>query len=81
MTIHRGRSPNDRTLRQAEDDARRDYDRIAHGHSVTWTVQVFEGRIFFWCSCPSSGPRSGAELEKHIEFEVRKERIPKPAKR
>ena len=72
---------HDRTLKDAELDAQRDYARLAHGHIVSWSLQIFTGTVMYSCSCDSPGPRTSEQLDQHILTAIRKARGPNPYKR
>lgn len=71
----------DRTLKDAEEDARRDFARLAHGHIVSWSIDIFRGTVRYTCSCSSPGPRDAQQLDQHLLSAVRSARGPKPYKR
>ena len=72
----------DRTLKDAEQDAQRDYARLAQIHEPTWSIDIFTGIVRWTCSCPSPGPRNAAAMDSHLLAEVKKARGPvRPPKR
>jgi hypothetical protein len=80
MVVNRGPStsdPNDRTLKEAEQDAQRDYARLLHAHSPSWSIDIFAGIVRWSCSCDHPGPRNAAAMDKHILEAIRAERGPK----
>lgn len=66
----------DRTLKQAEADAKRDYARLAHGHIASWSLDIFKGTIRWTCSCDSPGPRDAADMDRHLLMVIKKARGP-----
>ena len=66
---------SDRTFRAAVDDAQRDFARLLHEHSPTWSLDLL-GMLRWTCTCPNPGPRNTAALETHILEAVRKARGP-----
>ncbi len=85
MTVNESlpRSPNDRSLKEAEEEAQRDFARLLHAHSPSWSLDIFTGMVRWTCSCPSPGPRNAAAMDTHILAEVKKARgaIRPPQKR
>lgn len=71
----------DRTLKDAEQEAARDYARLAHGHMASWSIDIFQGTVRWTCSCDSPGPRNAAQMDDHLLVAVRKARGPNPYKR
>lgn len=68
--------PTDRTLRQAQDEAQRDFARLLGEHSPAWGIDTFTGSVLWACSCNSPGPYRNSELDRHILQAVRKARGP-----
>jgi hypothetical protein len=69
-------SEHDRSLKQAEQEAQRDFARLAHLHDISWSVHVFEGTIRFYCAC-SGRPFTAVKLDKHLLEMATAARIPK----
>jgi predicted metal-binding transcription factor (methanogenesis marker protein 9) len=82
MSIIHGTPSHDRTLKEAEDAAQRDFARLLHGHSPSWGIDTWTGSVLWACSCNSPGPYNHAALDKHVMEAVRKARGPvRPPKR
>ena len=69
-------TPPDRTLKEAEQAAQRDFARLAHLHDIAWSIDIFQGTVRFCCAC-SGKPFNAAQLDKHLLDEVRSARVPK----
>lgn len=76
-------SPSDLSLKEAEQEAQRDFARLLHAHSPSWSIDIFQGTVRWTCSCASPGPRNAAALDSHILAEVKKARgaVRPPTKR
>jgi len=83
MTLNSGPppSPSDRSFKDAVDEAQRDYARLLYVHSPTWRINT-AGTVEWVCGCPSPGPRTAEQNDRHILEAVRKVRGPvRPPKR
>ena len=67
----------DRTLKQAELEAQRDFARLAHVHDISWSIDIFHGLVRYACSCDGR-PRNAASLDTHILTKVKEARGPRP---
>ena len=67
--------PNDLTINQAIEAAQRDYARLLHAHSPSWSIDL-TGHVRWTCSCSESSPRNAVALDTHILSEVKKARGP-----
>ena len=67
--------PDDRSFREALDLAQKDYARLLHAHSPTWSLDL-TGCVRWTCSCSEGTPRNAAALDSHILTVVRKVRGP-----
>lgn len=79
MPISYGRNPtpppHDRSFAEAVDLAQRDYARLLHAHSPTWSLDL-TGAVRWACSCSEGTPRNTAAIESHILAEVKRARGP-----
>ena len=78
MTANYGLSTDgpDLTLKEAQDAAQKDYARLLHEHSPSWTLDVFTATVRWWCTCNRPGPRNAAAMDSHIIDSVRAARGP-----
>jgi hypothetical protein len=68
--------PDSRTLKEAEQEAQRDFARLLHAHSPSWSIDIFTSIVRWTCSCESPGPRNAAAMDSHILAVVQKARGP-----
>jgi hypothetical protein len=67
--------PRDLAFSEAVDLAQRDYARLLHMHSPSWSLDL-AGEVVWRCECSRDVPRNAAALDKHILTEVRRARGP-----
>jgi hypothetical protein len=85
MSLDTGPTPNplppdpapecDRSIMDAIRDAQRDYARLLHLHSPSWSIDL-TGAVRWTCSCSESTPRNTAAIDTHLLTEVRRARGP-----
>lgn len=75
MSIDSGPSPQPDSFKEAVKLAQRDFARLLHIHSPSWSLDL-SGAVEWRCDCSPDVPRNAAALDRHILSEVRRARGP-----
>ena len=65
----------DKSFDSAVQEAQRDYARLLHAHSPSWSINL-SGSVVWRCGCSDSTARNAAAMDSHILTAVRNARGP-----